>query len=218
MRTEFTTQAPGPSPHAYNAPDLSPIEFLYAVTRATNQPLSIRIEAAKALLPYTEPRPGSIPSWNGCTIVIGGLGPCDHGSVAQDPGPVHGISQSKSVGAEYNPQPLSGDQGPSNIETTSHPLFFDAPSCIEERLETIFADAPKELLEKLKAEALSNPNPDYSQPPTPSELAEIQAAINRLRPDLAHLPIPEPRLCACGHWMFGPCPLGERCRDRSKLN
>jgi hypothetical protein len=25
-------------------------------------------------------------------------------------------------------------------------------------------------------------------------------------------------LCQCGHWLFGPCPLGERCRDRSKLN
>ena len=42
--------------------------------------------------------------------------------------------------------------------------------------------------------------------------------INKLRPDLAHVPIPEPRMCRCGHWLFGPCPLGERCRERSKLN
>ena len=55
-------------------------------------------------------------------------------------------------------------------------------------------------------------SPDYSTPPTPTELQEIKAAINKLRPDLAHLPIPEPRLCQCGHWLFGPC------RDKSKLN
>jgi len=48
---------------------------------------------------------------------------------------------------------------------------------------------------------------DYSTPPTPAERQEIKAAINRLRPDLAHLPVPEPHLCACGHWIFGPCPL-----------
>jgi hypothetical protein len=60
--------------------------------------------------------------------------------------------------------------------------------------------------------------PDYSTPPTPAELQEIKAAINKLRPDLAHLPIPEPRLCACGHWIFGPCPLGEQCRDTSSPN
>jgi hypothetical protein len=30
--------------------------------------------------------------------------------------------------------------------------------------------------------------------------------------------VPAPHLCGCGHWIFGPCPLGERCRDGSKLN
>ena len=59
------------------------------------------------------------------------------------------------------------------------------------------------------------PSPDYSRPPTPEEIREIKAVINKLRPDLAHLPVPEPHLCAGGHWMFGPCPLGERCRDSS---
>ena len=59
---------------------------------------------------------------------------------------------------------------------------------------------------------------DYSTPPTPAELQEIKAAINKLRPDLAHHPVPAPHLCGCGHWIFGPCPLGERCRDGSKLN
>src|SRR5262249_45368088 len=69
-------------------------------------------------------------------------------------------------------------------------------------------------------ERTSNPPTfiDYSKPPTPEEIQEIKAAINKLRPDLAHLPVPTPHLCGCGHWMFGPCPLGERCRERSKLN
>ena len=34
---------------------------------------------------------------------------------------------------------------------------------------------------------------DYSKPPTPAELQEIKAAINKLRPDLTHLPVPEPK-------------------------
>ena len=170
------------------------------------------------VLPFTEPRPASIPSPH-CTIVIPPL-PNDHGSVAQDPASVHRILQSSSVGAELSHQPLSGDESQSNIETTSHPLFFDAPSCIEDHLETTFANAPKALLEKLKAEALSNPNPDYSTPPTPQELAEIKAAINKLRPDLAHLPIPEFHLCPCGHWITGEydCCRALSSRDPSKMN
>ena len=178
-------------PHAYNDPDLSPIEFLYAVMRAQHQPTAIRIEAAKALFPFTEPRPASIPSLHiGCTIVIGGLGPCpshslpDHGSVAEDPEQINTISQSFSRSGSNNPQPSSEATAPVYTETTSYP-----PSL-----------------------------PDYSIPPTHTELQEIKAAINRLRPDLAHLPVPEPHLCACGHWIFGPCPLGERCCDRTKLN
>jgi hypothetical protein len=71
MQTEFTHHATGPSSHAYNDPDLSPIEFLYAVYRDASLPMSIRIEAARGLLPYTEPRPARIPSSDvSCTIVI----------------------------------------------------------------------------------------------------------------------------------------------------
>jgi len=57
------------SSDAYNAPGLSPIEFLRAVMEATHQPMSIRIEAAKGLLPYTNsvPRPVAPPAY---TIVI----------------------------------------------------------------------------------------------------------------------------------------------------
>src|SRR6516225_4551760 len=69
VRTQFTHQDPQPSSHAYNDPDLSPIEFLYAVMRATHQPMSIRIEAAKALLPFTNPYPRSMNSVPRCTIV-----------------------------------------------------------------------------------------------------------------------------------------------------
>jgi hypothetical protein len=46
-------QAPASIPHAYNDPDLSATEFLSAVMHATHLPMSTRIEAASALLPYT---------------------------------------------------------------------------------------------------------------------------------------------------------------------
>jgi hypothetical protein len=60
--------------------------------------------------------------------------------------------------------------------------------------------------------------PDYSTPPTPAELQEIKAAINKLRPDLAYLPTPELHLCPCGHWIAGTYPCCERSRDPTKLN
>jgi hypothetical protein len=181
MRTEFTHQDPGPSPHAYNDPDLSPIEFLLAVMHCDRLPMSTRIDAARGLLPYTEPRPACAPSSHvGCTIVIGGLGPCD-------PDPLPGSTRDHSqnpFGAQI-PVPRDDEPGdPQNLTTTSYP-----PSL-----------------------------PNYSDPPTPAELQEIKAAINRLRPDLADLAVPEFRFCECGNWICGPCPLGERCREKSKLN
>ena len=64
-------QAPASIPHAYNDPNLSPIEFLQAVYRDASLPMSIRIDAARGLLPYTEPKPARIPSSDvSCTIVI----------------------------------------------------------------------------------------------------------------------------------------------------
>jgi len=179
VRTEFTHQDPGPSPHPCNAPDLSPIEFLQAIYRDRTFPLSTRIDAARALLPYTEPRPtNSFPPR--CKIIIGGLGPC----ATDPPEQINENLQSFSVSADNSCQPSSEPPAPVNTETNSYPQTFI----------------------------------DYSTPPTPAELQEIKAAINRLRPDLAHLPVPEPHPCACGHWIFGPCPLGERCCDRTKLN
>src|SRR5262249_28007873 len=59
---------------------------------------------------------------------------------------------------------------------------------------------------------------DYSKPPPPTELQEIKAAINKLRPGLAQLPVPEPRFCHCGHWVVGYYPCCEHERDPSKMN
>ena len=179
----ITREGRGPQTHAYDAPDIGPIEFLQLVYRDPLLPMSTRIDAARGLLPYTEPRPACAPSSHvGCTIVIGGLG--DHGSASPSPGQINSERQSFPLSASNSHQPQSESQGPLYTETPSNPPFI----------------------------------PDYSTPPTPAELQEIKAAINKLRPDLAHLPIPEPRLCACGHWMFGPCPLGERCCERTKPN
>jgi|SRR6516165_8270867 hypothetical protein len=182
LPTETQAPASAPTPHAYNDPDLEPIEFLQAVYHATHLPMSIRIDAARALLPFTEPRPASIPSSRiGCTIVIGGLGPYDHGLSAEDPEQINTISQSFSSSASNNPHPQCGAPAPLNTEMNSNPPPF----------------------------------PDYSRPPTPDELQEIKAAINNLRPDLAHLPVPEPHLCPCGHWIFGSYPCCEtRCKTR----
>jgi len=85
----ITREGRGPQHHPCNAPSLGPLEFLQAVYRDASFPMSIRIDAARALLPYTEPPPGPRPtnSVPRCTIVIGGLGPCDHGSASPSPEP-----------------------------------------------------------------------------------------------------------------------------------
>ena len=177
---DFTRLGLPPQTHAYDDASLDPLEFLQAVYRDSSLPMSIRIDAARGVLPFTEPRPASAPlSYVGCKIIIGGLG-----SSPEDPDGIYEKSQSFSVSASNNPHPSSEPPAPVNTETNSYPQTFI----------------------------------DYSTPPTPAELQEIKAAINRLRPDLAHLPIPEPHLCQCGHWIFGPCPLAERCRDKSSPN
>ena len=48
------------SAHPCDDPGLSPIEFLQAIYRDPLLPMSIRIDAARGVLPYTEPRPASI--------------------------------------------------------------------------------------------------------------------------------------------------------------
>ena len=183
VRTDFTHQDTGPSPHAYNDPDLSAIEFLYAVMRAKHQPMAIRIEAARALLPFTNPSTNSVPR---CTIVIGGLGPCD---TARAQGPATEATENRS----------------ENLLSANTTLTHDQSTQAPQNLTTI-----------------PEPSPfiDYSTPPTPAEIEEIKAAVNRLRPDLAHLPTPEFHLCPCGHWITGtyPCCEALHPRDGSKLN
>jgi hypothetical protein len=65
------SEAPGPA-HPCDAPGLSPIEFLQAIYRDRTLPMSIRIDAARGLLPYTEPRPARIPL-SDCKIIISPL-------------------------------------------------------------------------------------------------------------------------------------------------
>ena len=101
----ITREGRGPQTHAYDDPDLSPIEFLHAVYRDRSLPMSTRIDAARALLPYTEREPRPVNSVPRCKIVIGGLGPYDHGSVAEDADGVNTISQSKDKIRSNSPQP-----------------------------------------------------------------------------------------------------------------
>jgi hypothetical protein len=208
-RRQHHQEGPRSADHAYDAPDIGPLEFLLAVMRAQHLPMATRISAASAAAPFIHPRPNTNSfhidaDHYRCKIIIPDMPelfqrqgqeprtPAKEFSTkdpakefaAEDPEQINENSQSFSSSASNRPLAQSGDTPVLNIETTSYPPTFI----------------------------------DYSQPPSPQELQEIKAAINRLRPDLAHLPIPEPRLCECGHWMFGPCPLGEKCREKSKLN
>jgi hypothetical protein len=159
VRTEFTHQDTGPSAHAYDDPSLDALEFLLAVMHATNQPISTRIEAAKAALPYTNSFPSKVQGYVSyhCRLIIGGLEP-----VAEDPSPPNEGSQSFSPRRSNNHHPQSEAQAPQNLTR-------------------------------------------YSDPPTPEDIQQIKAAVQRLCPDADLSNIPEPRLCACGHWMFYPC-------------
>src|SRR6516225_8857715 len=112
-----TRQDQGPSSHAYNDLDLSPIEFLHAVMHAERLPMSTRIEAAKALLPFTNPYPRPTNSVPRCTIVIGGLGPCDTAR-AQGPAtdPTRNHSQNP-IGANITLTHDQSTQAPQNLTT-----------------------------------------------------------------------------------------------------
>src|SRR6516162_10382334 len=92
----ITREGRGPQTRAYDDPDLSPIEFLQAVYHATHLPMSVRIQAASALLPYTNsfPRSQTIPPRR--KIIIGGLGP----SATDPPEQINENLQSFSVSAD----------------------------------------------------------------------------------------------------------------------
>jgi hypothetical protein len=64
--------------HDYNKDDLSPKEFLYAVYRDKKLPMSVRIDAAKAVAVYEHPRLQQVASdvTAGVKLIIeGGLPP-----------------------------------------------------------------------------------------------------------------------------------------------
>ena len=132
------SEAPGPA-HPCDDPTLSAVEFLRAVYRDHSFPMSVRIDAARGLLPYTEPR--ATNSFPRCKIVIGGLGPCDHESGAHSPDGINTISQSKSDFRVDNHQPRCGDPGPPNIETNSHPLTFNEIQEIKAVVQRLLPDA-----------------------------------------------------------------------------
>jgi hypothetical protein len=102
--------------------------------------------------------------------------------------PDNGISQSNPEFGEYNRHPQSGDQGPSNIDDDPPP---------------------------------SKPKPFLSTPGISfidrTEILEVKAAVNKLRPDLAHHPLPDQFYhCSCWDcWITCPCDCP---RDASKLN
>src|SRR5262245_10152809 len=111
------SEAPGPA-HPCDAPGLSPIEFLEAIYRDPLLPISIRIDAARGPLPYTEPPPGPRPVSQGptITIVIGGI---------PDPEQINSETQSFSLRRSNTRQPQSESPPPSNIETTSYPPYLE---------------------------------------------------------------------------------------------
>lgn len=181
------SEAPGPA-HPCDAPGLSPIEFLQAVYRDPLLPMSIRIDAARGLLPYTEPRPtNSFPPR--CTIVI----------------PPFSYEPWSEV---CSPWPREEGRAPDPTRNRSENLL--SPTTNHSH------DADPGDPQNLTTNPEPSLVPDYSTPPSPTELQEIKAAINKLRPDLAHLPTPEFHLCPCGHWIVGEC--GCPPRDPSKMN
>jgi hypothetical protein len=126
-----------PQTHAYDAPNISPLQFLSEVMHAKHLPLDTRIKAASALLPYTNSFPRSVVQGPTITIVIGGL---------KDPEQIVGETQSFSVSANNSHQPRCGAPPPSNTETDSTPPkprpFLSTPgqSFIEHTLSLLSID------------------------------------------------------------------------------
>ena len=47
---------------------------------------------------------------------------------------------------------------------------------------------------------------EYAEPPTPDEIQQIKAAVQRLHPEADLSQVPDHlTLCECGHWMLFPC-------------
>src|SRR5215472_18087005 len=167
--------------------------------RAQHLPMATRISAASAAMPFTTPRPGPQNSFRiGCRIIIPHMSELFEGSGCEPRTPANEFV----AGGTEDPEQINSETHSFSLSASnSHPAQSETPGPINTETNS----TPQTLV-------------DYSTPPTSAELLEIKSAINRLRPDLAHLPVTAPHLCRCGHWMFGPCPLGERCCDRTKLN
>jgi hypothetical protein len=195
---EFVRLDLPPQTHAYDAPDISPLEFLQAVYHDKSLPIAIRIEAAHRLLPFTEPRPPCSPSREPrLTIRIPYMSELFQGSGEPEgePGSADDPTEidSENLRSPYKTTARAEDIGDfQNLTTMPEPQTF--------------TDPPPDYI------------PDYSTPPTPDELQAIKAVVDHLRPDLAHLPVPELHLCACGHWLTFPCDCSLVPRDKSKMN
>jgi len=127
--TVTSSEAPGPA-HPCDAPGLSPIEFLQAIYRDRTLPMSIRIDAARGLLPFTEPAPRPVVQGPTLTIVIGGI---------EDPEQIIGETQSNFDFRPARPQPLWTTPGQSYIEKTLERMS------LSEIIKTI-ANTPEHLL------------------------------------------------------------------------
>jgi len=100
-------------PHAYDNPDLSPIEFLRACMHDTRLPLAMRMDAAAKLLPLTESVPPSVRI-SKVKIVIEGIH--DQDSFAQAPDGKNRNQQAFSSGRSNTLKPFMTTPGPSYIE------------------------------------------------------------------------------------------------------
>ena len=132
MRTEFDHYDPrrDSTPYPCNAPGLSPLEFLRAVYNDPSLPMSIRIDAARGLLPFTEPAPRPVVQGPTLTIVIGGI---------EDPEQIVEKTQSKSENRSNNHRPFWTTPGQSYIEKTLERMS------LSEIIKTI-ANTPEHLL------------------------------------------------------------------------
>jgi hypothetical protein len=116
MTQSPTAQGPESTPHAYDAPGLTPRDFLRAVMCDRQLPLSDRMEAASRLL-YLYPHDWDPPRLR---YHIGGIPHCH--SLSTDSGPGAGMERTEfnshfSAFAQKGPT-YSGDKpGTLNIET-----------------------------------------------------------------------------------------------------
>jgi hypothetical protein len=147
---ELTRIGLPPRTHLYDDPDLSPLEFLQCVYRDPSLPMSYRMEAAKAALPYTDPFPSKVQGYVSyhCRIILGGLGPCDHEFCLPTDPTTRNHSQISSGASKTVTHNLEA-VAPVNLETIPSPLNIETPS------NTPFV-------------------PDYSSPPDP---AVFEAAL-----------------------------------------